>query len=67
MSLEIRIINFKLAMKRNKPKNVVRYKFRKYMEEYDEMEKTIGDKIRHRELALDYFRYMAKSSDNNDK
>lgn len=61
MSLEVRIINFKKAMREEKPKSVVRYKFRKYMEEYDAKEKDVLDKIRHRDLFLDYLRYMEKS------
>lgn len=63
MTLEIRILNLEKAMRENKPKNVVRYKFRKYMEEYDNKEKNVIDKIRHRDLSLEYFKYMLSNGD----
>jgi hypothetical protein len=58
MTLEIRILNLKLAFKENRAKGIVRYKFRKYMEEYDNHNNDVIDKRTHRDLALEYFRYM---------
>ena len=64
MTLEVRVINLKIAMSSNKPKSVVRYKYRKYMEEYDNKDKDVIDKVRHRDISLDYLRYMSSSGDN---
>lgn len=58
MTLEIRIFNLEKAMKENKSRSIIKYKFRKYMEEYDNKEKDVGDKIKYRDLSLEYFRYM---------
>ena len=62
-NLEIRIINFKLAIRENRAKGVVRYKFRKYMEAYDNKDKDVIDKITHRDLSLEYFRYMINNGE----
>jgi len=68
MTIEIRILNFKLALRENKPKSVVKYKFRKYCEEYDEMEgKNVIDKVTHRDLSMEYFKYMLGSGDRDDR
>lgn len=58
MTLEIRIFNLEKAMKEDKSRSIVKYKFRKYMEEYDNKDKNILDKIQHRDLSLEYYRYM---------
>ena len=62
-NLEIRILNFKLAIKENRTKGVVRYKFRKYIEEYDNHDNDVIDKITHRDLSLEYFRYMINNGE----
>jgi hypothetical protein len=64
MSLEVRIINLKLAMKQEKPKSVVRYKFRKYKEEYDNQEKSVFDKVRYRDLSMEFYRYMMSKGED---
>lgn len=56
-----KLINLKIAMKRNKPKSEIKEKFKDYSTAYDNCDKTIQDKIRHREVFYDYVRYMAKS------
>lgn len=38
----------------------------KFMEEYDNKEKDVLDKVRYRDLFLDYIRYMSKSGDGED-
>ena len=59
------LINVKLAMKKNLPKSKVREKFSVYSKAYDNLpEKTILNKIEHRDLFYDYMRYMAKSGDS---
>lgn len=58
MTLSIRISNLEKAMRESKSKNIVRYKYKKYMEEYDNKEKNVRDKITYRELSYEYFKYM---------
>jgi len=62
-----KLVNIRLAMKKGKSKDVVRYKFKEYMKLYDEKDKDTIDKIMHRELFYDYLRYMAKSGDGDGK
>lgn len=58
------LINVKLAMKKGKPKEEVRTKYKQYDDKYHDLEeRTIYDKLEHRELRLDFLRYMAASGD----
>lgn len=57
------LINVKLAIRHNKPKSEVRDKFLLYTRAYDEAEKDVGDKIRHREIFMTYIRYMERSGE----
>lgn len=59
-NIEARIINFKKAVRNNKPKNFVRYKFLEYMKLYNdrEDEPSIKEKIDHGELFRTYTDYM---------
>ena len=52
------LINLKLAIRKHKPKSEVKEKFRAYTNKYDNAEKTIQDKIRHREIFYSYINYM---------
>ena len=54
--LESKIINFKKAVRMNKPKNFVRYKFLEYMKIYNdrEDESSVKEKIDHKELFKIY-------------
>jgi hypothetical protein len=69
MTLEIRINNLVKAMNDNRKKGIVKYKFRMYLTEYDNLEREpdVGEKIRHRELSLEYFRYMASSEESKKR
>jgi len=58
MDLETRIKKLRNAIKENRAKEVIEYKFNEYMKDYDNKEKSINDKIRHRELFQEYFKYM---------
>jgi len=64
MTLEIRIINLRKAMEENRPKGIVRYKYKKYSEEYDNKAKDVFDKVRHRDISMDYLRYMCSSGED---
>ena len=61
MKLELRVYDVRKAMRENKPKEVVECKYEKYLEEYDETDKTVLDKQRHRDLFFDYLRYVNSS------
>lgn len=59
------IINVKLAMKKNLPKSIVREKYSAYSKAYDDLpEKSMLNKIEHRDLFYDFMRYMSKSGDS---
>lgn len=60
-------INLKWAMKRGKANIEVTKKFDSYMKSYDEADKTVMDKIDHRDLFVDYMRYIGiTTNENND-
>jgi hypothetical protein len=61
MTLELKILSFKKAVKEKRSKEIVEYKFREYMKAYDNQEHDLIDKQTHRDLALEYFRYVFKS------
>jgi hypothetical protein len=48
-------------MRHKESKEIVKQKFIEYTEAYDEGERDVGDKIRHREMKLTYAQYMAGS------
>lgn len=56
-------------MRNHKPKHEVKQKFIEYLNAYDEKagEKSVGDKIRHREIFYTYCRYMMGSEDGTRK
>ena len=51
-------------MEENRPKGIVRYKYKKYSEEYDNKAKDVFDKVRHRDISMDYLRYMCSSGED---
>lgn len=55
------LINLKTAIKHHKAKHIVKQKFITYLEAYDNADKDIGDKIRHREIFCQYVKYMGKT------
>lgn len=57
------LINVKIAIRHHKAKHIVKKKFIEYLEAYDNAEPDVdvGDKIRHREIFLQYVRYMGKT------
>jgi len=55
------LINLKLSMRHKESKEIVKQKFEDYSNAYDNYDKEISDKIRHREIFLTYSRYMAGS------
>lgn len=64
MNIEEKVINFKIAIKKGKSKDVVKYKFHEYLRCYDKLSNpSISQKADHRNLFFDYYRYMAKSED----
>jgi hypothetical protein len=58
------LLNVRLAMNKNRSKSFVREKYKLYSVAYENHEKSVGDKQDHRDLFMDYTRYMAKSGDN---
>lgn len=46
------------AMKEKKPKDFVMMKFNEYFAKYDDMDKTVVDKIDYRDMLYDYNKYM---------
>lgn len=54
------LINIKTAIKNKKPKSVVYEKFQKYLDAYDNSEKSVADKIRHRDIFYIYIKYMGE-------
>ena len=67
--LEREIINFKMSIRKKEPKSIVCDKFLEYTRAYDEMggEKTIRDKLEHRDLFNLYCKYMYFSSERGEK
>lgn len=64
MSIDQKVINLKLAMKKGKSKDIVKYKFQEYLKEYDQLsDPSITRKINHRDLFYDYTRYIMASGD----
>jgi hypothetical protein len=61
--LEKEIINFKMSIRKKEPKHIVKQKFFEYTRGYDELagEKTVRDKLEHKDLFNMYCRYMASS------
>ena len=54
-------LEFRLAVAREEPLDVVNQKWNKYMEDYDNLkDKTIGDKIHLREAFYCYMNYKNK-------
>jgi hypothetical protein len=67
-NLEVKIINLKLAMKKGRTKDIIRYKYQEYMKYYDNLANpSITQKINHRDLFYDYTRYMMSSGDGKIK
>ena len=62
MTIE-KLINLKIAMKKGLLKKIVRQKFEEYRQSYEDMDKSIIDKINYRDTFMDYIRYMSKSGD----
>jgi hypothetical protein len=46
------------AMEEKKPKDFVRMKFNEYFAKYDDMDKTVLDKVDYRDVLYDYNKYM---------
>lgn len=58
--IEQLIDKVKIAMKEKQSKDFVREKFNEYFNNYDDMEKTVEDKINHRDLLYDYTLYITE-------
>ena len=52
------LINVKISMRKKESKSEVKRKYLEYSRAYDNAEKSVGDKIRHREIRLVYIKYM---------
>jgi hypothetical protein len=59
MTLE-KLINLKISIIKEENKRIVRKKWIEYKRSYDELggQATISDKIKYREMYLDYIKYM---------
>lgn len=55
-----KLINVKIAMLKNKPKNEVRDKYLEYMNEYDKECRSVSDKADQRRMFYSYLEYMEK-------
>ena len=63
-----KLVKVRIAMNKGRSKEIVEYKFREYMREYDALaNKSLKDKLVHRDLFYDYLRYMAKSEDGKQQ
>lgn len=58
MKLEKRIMNVRRAITQGKPKEVISFKYKKYMKDYDNADKSVQDKINHRDLFNEYCKYV---------
>lgn len=59
MSIDKKVMNFKKAIKESKSKAFVYERFQEYLQEYDQIaDKSIVQKLNHRNLFFDYFKYM---------
>jgi len=65
MNLEKRIMNVRKAIDKGKSKEVIALKFREYMTDYDNADKSVQDKQNHRDLFNDYCKYMYFCGDKN--
>jgi hypothetical protein len=64
-NIDEKIINFKKAIKENRSKSFVYERFQEYLDQYDQMaDPSLSRKLSHRDLFLDYTRYMAKSGES---
>lgn len=65
MSIDVKIINLKKAMRENRDKDIVQYKFTQYLREYEALgEKDVIDKQTHRDLTNEFLRYISKSGED---
>ena len=60
------LINVKLAMRKKESKSEVKRKYLEYSRAYDNAEKSVGDKIRHREMFEKYTEYMRRGENWNE-
>ena len=58
-------MNLQKSMRDGRNKDVVKYRFRMYLKEYEagEEQADAATKSRHRSLQLDYYRYMMGSAE----
>lgn len=56
------LINLKISMRKKESKAIVKEKFSNYLRVYDDGERDVADKIRHREIIESYCRYINKFS-----
>jgi hypothetical protein len=56
------LINLKISMRKKESKAIVKEKFSNYLRVYDDGERDVADKIRHREIIESYWRYINKFS-----
>jgi len=58
MGLEAKVINFKKAIRDNREKSIIKYKYIEYMKVYDSDERTLKEKLDHHDLFYMYCEYM---------
>lgn len=51
-------MNVRRAITQGKPKEVISFKYKKYMKDYDNADKSVQDKINHRDLFNEYCKYV---------
>jgi len=57
------LIGLKKSIRNKESKLEVKKKFIEYTNAYDEGERDVIDKIKHREIALEYFKYMGRNNE----
>lgn len=57
------LINVKMSIRKKEPKSIVKKKFLNYLQVYDDGERTVADKIRHREIFETYCKYMMREKE----
>jgi hypothetical protein len=60
-----RLFKVRKAMRDERSKIYVQYKFNLYLKGYLEQEHDVIDKVMHRELLMDYTDYIRKKQDGN--
>jgi hypothetical protein len=62
-----KLFKVRIAMKQGRSKDYVRQKLNMYMKAYDKTDHDVCDKLLHKNLMFDYWRYINKSGDSDRK